>query len=181
MVQYLNGGLKIGLKIACWWSKCMVFEWSAKSRDLTIWILDTHTVGYSDESGIQVFGIQMVTVVIKKKMTDCVYLAPLYVCSNFSMWSFKFVHVWFLFYWMYPKAFFSEKYGFVFSLYLIPFSPRWSNKYFCHDCCVLFVVGACQKGPSTHQTSSFCCMDACFWIPVLLGSVSRSSYIGKDS
>ena len=24
--------------------KCLVFEWSAKSRDFTIWILDTRTV-----------------------------------------------------------------------------------------------------------------------------------------
>ena len=43
--------------------KCQVFEWSAKWRDLTIWILDTHTVWYSDESGIHVFGIQMVTII----------------------------------------------------------------------------------------------------------------------
>ena len=28
----------------------------------TIWIPDTHTVRYSDESNIKVFGIQMVTV-----------------------------------------------------------------------------------------------------------------------
>ena len=45
MVRYLNGGLK-----------------TAKSCDFTIWIPDNHTVHYSDESGIQVFGIQMVTV-----------------------------------------------------------------------------------------------------------------------
>ena len=37
--------------------KCSVFDWS---RDFTIWILETHTVWYSDESSIQVFGIQMV-------------------------------------------------------------------------------------------------------------------------
>ena len=41
--------------------KCLEFEWSAKSYDLTIWIPDTHTVGFSDESGIQVSGIQIVT------------------------------------------------------------------------------------------------------------------------
>ena len=34
----------------------------AKSFVITIWILDTHTVPYSDESSIQLFGIQMVTV-----------------------------------------------------------------------------------------------------------------------
>ena len=28
--------------------KCLVFDWSAKSRYFTIWILDTHTVRYSD-------------------------------------------------------------------------------------------------------------------------------------
>ena len=32
-----------------------------KSRDFTIWILDAHTVQYLDESGIQVFSIQMVS------------------------------------------------------------------------------------------------------------------------
>ena len=42
--------------------KCPIFEFSAKSRDFTIWILDTNTVWYSDESGIQVSGIQMITV-----------------------------------------------------------------------------------------------------------------------
>ena len=42
--------------------KCSVFIWSAKSYDFTIWIQYTHTVWYSDESGIQVFSIQMVTV-----------------------------------------------------------------------------------------------------------------------
>ena len=42
--------------------KCQVFEWSTKSHDFTIWKLDTPTVRYSDESGIQVFSIQMVIV-----------------------------------------------------------------------------------------------------------------------
>ena len=42
--------------------KCPVFKWSAKSCDFTVWKPDTHTVRYSDESGIQVFGIQMVIV-----------------------------------------------------------------------------------------------------------------------
>ena len=40
--------------------KCLVLEWIAMSRDF--WILDTHTVRYSDESGIMVFSIQTVTV-----------------------------------------------------------------------------------------------------------------------
>ena len=56
-----------------WWSenqtenkpvygpKCLVFKWSAKSGDFTIWILDTQEVRYLDEFGIKVFGIQMVT------------------------------------------------------------------------------------------------------------------------
>ena len=39
--------------------KCQVFEWSPKSLNFTIWIPDTHTVWYSDESGIQ-----MATVVL---------------------------------------------------------------------------------------------------------------------
>ena len=39
-----------------------VFEWSTKSLDFTIWILNIYTVWYSDESDIQVFGIQMFTV-----------------------------------------------------------------------------------------------------------------------
>ena len=59
MVRYSNGGLKTGLKKAC---LSPVFEWSAKSLDFTFWIPDTHTVWYSDQSGIQVFGIQMVIV-----------------------------------------------------------------------------------------------------------------------
>ena len=46
-------------------SKCPVFKWSPKSCDFTIWIPDTHSVRYSDESGIQVFGILMVTVFTK--------------------------------------------------------------------------------------------------------------------
>ena len=41
---------------------CPVFKWSTKSCDFNIWILDTHTVWYSDESGIQMFSFQMVTV-----------------------------------------------------------------------------------------------------------------------
>ena len=43
--------------------KYPVFEWSSKSHDCSIWIPDPHTVGYSDLSGIQVFNIQIVTVV----------------------------------------------------------------------------------------------------------------------
>ena len=38
--------------------ECPAFEWSAKSCDITIWIPDTQTVWYLDESGIQ-----MVTVI----------------------------------------------------------------------------------------------------------------------
>ena len=53
MVRYSNGGLKTGLKKLVTDQKCPVFEWSAKSRDFTIGIPDTHTVWYSDESGIQ--------------------------------------------------------------------------------------------------------------------------------
>ena len=61
-VRYSNGGLRTRLKKPkC--PKYPVFEWSAKLCDLIIWIPDTHTVGFSDESSIQVFGIQMVTVV----------------------------------------------------------------------------------------------------------------------
>ena len=59
MVRYSNdsnGGLKTGMKNPVYGPKCLVFEWYAKSHDSTIWILDTYV------SGIQVFGIQMVTV-----------------------------------------------------------------------------------------------------------------------
>ena len=52
MVWYLNGGLKIGLKKPVYGPNCLVFKWSAKSHDFTIIILDTHTVQYSDESGV---------------------------------------------------------------------------------------------------------------------------------
>ena len=47
MVRYLNYGLKIGLKKAVYGPKCLVFKWSAKSMDFTIWIPDTHSVWYS--------------------------------------------------------------------------------------------------------------------------------------
>ena len=33
--------------IYCFWAKCLVFAWSAKSCEFTIWILDTHTFRYS--------------------------------------------------------------------------------------------------------------------------------------
>ena len=57
--------------------KCPVFEWSAKSHDFTIWILETHTVWYSDESGIKVLGIQMVTVqVVQFCDSDVCYSDP---------------------------------------------------------------------------------------------------------
>ena len=61
MVRYSNGGLKPGLKKPVYGPKCLAFKWSAKSGGFTIWIPDIHTV-HNDESGIQVFGIQMVTV-----------------------------------------------------------------------------------------------------------------------
>ena len=48
--------------IANYGPKCQVLEWSAKSCDFTIWILDTDTIRYLDESGIQVLGIQIITV-----------------------------------------------------------------------------------------------------------------------
>ena len=64
MAWYSNGGLKTRLKKPDYGPKCPVFEWSDKSRDFTIWIPDTHTVWYSDESVIQVFSIQMATVVL---------------------------------------------------------------------------------------------------------------------
>ena len=63
MVRYSNGGLKTGLKKSVVYvPKCLVFEWSPKSHDFTIRIPETHTVQYSDDSSIQVFSIQMVTV-----------------------------------------------------------------------------------------------------------------------
>ena len=65
-----NGGLKTGLKKPVYGPKCPVFKWSIKSRDFTIQISDTHTVQYSDESCILVFGIQMVTI----------YFAPVRTC-----------------------------------------------------------------------------------------------------
>ena len=34
-------------KIPGFGPKCPVLAWAAKSRDFTIWILDTHTVQYS--------------------------------------------------------------------------------------------------------------------------------------
>ena len=45
MVWYSNGGLKTRLKKNVYGLKCQVFDWSAKSRDFTIWIPDTHTGG----------------------------------------------------------------------------------------------------------------------------------------
>ena len=47
-----------------------VFEWSSKSRDFTIWKPDTYTVWFTDESSIQVFSIQMITVKWKKIMRN---------------------------------------------------------------------------------------------------------------
>ena len=48
MVGYSNTSLKTGLKKPIYGPKCWVFEWSAKSFDLTIWIPDTHSVQYLD-------------------------------------------------------------------------------------------------------------------------------------
>ena len=53
---------KLDWKKPVYGPKCTLFEWAAKSRDFTIWIPDNQTVRYSDESGIQVLGIQMVSV-----------------------------------------------------------------------------------------------------------------------
>ena len=39
--------LKPDLKKPVYFPKCQVFEWSAKSRDFTIWIKVTHSVQYS--------------------------------------------------------------------------------------------------------------------------------------
>ena len=62
IVRYSNGSLKTRLKKPVYAPKCQVLEWSPKSHDFTIWKPDNHTVQYSDESGIQVLFIQMVTV-----------------------------------------------------------------------------------------------------------------------
>ena len=73
LVWYSNGRFVSGCKMVCiqmvvwkpYWKKpvygpkCPVFKMSAKSCDFTSWIPDTHTVWYSDESGIQ-----MVTVLL---------------------------------------------------------------------------------------------------------------------
>ena len=64
MVQYWNGGLKTRLKRPVYGPKCLVFKWFAKLHDFTIWMLGTKSVRYSDESGFQVFSIQMVTVIL---------------------------------------------------------------------------------------------------------------------
>ena len=53
--------LKNGLKKPVYGTKCLAFKWSAKSYHFIILILETRTVWYSDQSGIQVFGVQMET------------------------------------------------------------------------------------------------------------------------
>ena len=53
MVQYSNGGFKTELKKPVYGPKCPVFEWSAKSPDFTIWMPDTHSIWYSDKSGVR--------------------------------------------------------------------------------------------------------------------------------
>ena len=45
-----------------------VFKWSAKSCDFTIWIQDTHTLWYLDESGIQMVKVS--------DLMDQIYLLP---------------------------------------------------------------------------------------------------------
>ena len=65
MVRYSIGGLKTWLRKPVYGPKCPVFEWSAKPLNFTIWILGTNIVRYSAELGIQVIGIQMVTVFYK--------------------------------------------------------------------------------------------------------------------
>ena len=62
MARYSHGGQKSGLKKLVYGPKCPVFKWSAKSRHFNISIPDSHAVLYFDESGIQVIGIQLVTV-----------------------------------------------------------------------------------------------------------------------
>ena len=61
MVWYSNGGLKANqAEKVCLWSKMSGIWMVHQFRDFTIWIPDTHTVWYSGESCIQVFGNQMV-------------------------------------------------------------------------------------------------------------------------
>ena len=45
--SYQTFFLETELKKPVFGPKCLVFKWSVKSRDLTIWILDTHIVWYS--------------------------------------------------------------------------------------------------------------------------------------
>ena len=61
MVWYSNGGENPTEK-ACLWSKMYGIQMVRQVTWLYIWIPDTLTVWYSDESGIHVLGIQMVTV-----------------------------------------------------------------------------------------------------------------------
>ena len=61
MVLYSNGGLKTGLKKPVYGPKCPAFKWFVKSRDYHLNTKHLYSP-VSDESGIQVFSIQMVTV-----------------------------------------------------------------------------------------------------------------------
>ena len=55
-----------GIQIMVWkldWKSLFLVKGTDKSRNFIIWIPNTHIVQYSDESSIQVSGIQMVTVI----------------------------------------------------------------------------------------------------------------------
>ena len=68
----LSGIKMVGIWMGVWkpdWKSLfmaqnVVFKWSAMSHDFAIWIPDTH-LQFLEEFGIQVLGIQMVTVNIK--------------------------------------------------------------------------------------------------------------------
>ena len=62
MVRHSNGSLKNVLKKAC--PKCLVFEWSTKSWDLTIWIQDTHSVRYSGVLYLDHLNLTQITLIL---------------------------------------------------------------------------------------------------------------------
>ena len=53
MVQYSNGGLKTELKKSLFMVQNVRYSNGSPSHMTTIWIPDTYTVQYSDESGVQ--------------------------------------------------------------------------------------------------------------------------------